>query len=319
MSIKIGIVGGSGFIGTRLCDRLVSNNDVEFIILDKEESIKYPNNYSYCDITNYESVVKGLSGVDLVVNLAAEHKDNVLPKSKYFDVNVDGQRNICDAMSKLNIEKHIFTSSVAVYGFVQTETDETGSYNPFSEYGESKLKAERVLDSWFEVCGGQHSVVRPTVVFGEGNRGNVYNLLRQIASGRFVMVGSGENKKSMAYVENVAAFIEYLIFNGVGYQVFNYVDKPDLTMNELCTTVCRALSKRRSTLRLPYIFGLMIGYTFDLVSKVSKREFSVSSIRIKKFCAATQFGSKTIEKTGFKEPVLLSEGISRTVRSEFLS
>ena len=49
-------------------------------------------------------------------------------------------------------------------------------------------------------------IVRPTVIFGEGNRGNVYNLFKQIASNKFLMVGDGNNKKSLAYIGNVVAF-----------------------------------------------------------------------------------------------------------------
>ena len=70
-------------------------------------------------------------------------------------------------------------------------------------------------------------IIRPTVVFGEGNRGNVFNLMNQIAKNRFMMVGSGTNRKSMAYVENVAAFLEYSLSFQSGLHVHNYVDKPD--------------------------------------------------------------------------------------------
>ena len=59
---------------------------------------------------------------------------------------------------------------------------------------------------WQSKSGNSLIIVRPTVIFGEGNRGNVFNLFNQIASGKFVMVGKGENKKSMAYIGNVVAF-----------------------------------------------------------------------------------------------------------------
>jgi len=58
---------------------------------------------------------------------------------------------------------------------------------------------------------------------GEQNRGNVYNLLRKVASGKFLMVGNGKNVKSIMYVENVAAFIEYNLNNGSGEHPYNYV------------------------------------------------------------------------------------------------
>ena len=126
--------------------------------------------------------------------------------------------------------------------------------------------------------------MRPTVVFGEQNRGNVYNLLRQIASGKFMMIGNGKNLKSMAYVENVAAFLEYSIdtFNP-GVHVFNYIDKPDFDMSTLVGTVNSKLSKSSSVnIRLPYALGLAAGYGFDLLARITGKNFPVSSIRIKK-------------------------------------
>ncbi len=86
-------------------------------------------------------------------------------------------------------------------------------------------------------------IVRPTVVFGEQNRGNVYNLLRQIASGKFMMIGDGTNRKSMAYVENVAAFLEYSLGFENGVHIYNYIDKPDFDMNTLVSKVNKALGK----------------------------------------------------------------------------
>lgn len=317
--MKVLIIGGSGFIGTRLCQRLKSRESIEFSILDKVKSKAFPEQTLVCDIEDTERLnVVFPDGIDVVVNLAAEHKDNVQPKSRYHEVNVIGQENICNVMTLKGVKKHVFTSSVAVYGFVSEEVFEDGAYKPFHEYGESKLNAERVLDKWFESGQEvQHSVIRPTVVFGEGNRGNVYNLLKQIASGRFLMIGKGENRKSMAYVENVASFIEFLICKGEGHQVFNYADKPDFNMNELYVKVNKALGQKPKPFRLPYWFGLSAGYAFDVLSLLTKREFPVSAIRVKKFCGTTQFGSLNIEKVGFKAPIPLVEGLASTVEAEF--
>ena len=75
-------------------------------------------------------------------------------------------------------------------------------------------------------------IIRPTAVFGEENRGNVYNLLKQINSKNFIMIGNGKNKKSIAYVRNVADFIIFSTKLNSGIHIYNYIDKPDLTMNE---------------------------------------------------------------------------------------
>ncbi len=316
--MKVAVIGGAGFIGTRLCNRLFKKEGVDFVILDKVVSSVYPEKCQNCNVEQVDQLRSSLSGeVDVVINLAAEHRDNVYPASRYYDVNVQGQKNICKVMKEFGIQRHIFTSSVAIYGFVSAETFEDGKFAPFHDYGKSKLEAEGVLDSWFSEGQKQNSVIRPTVVFGEGNRGNVYNLLRQISTGRFLMIGSGKNRKSMAYVENLAAFLEYLIDNGGDHQVFNFVDKPDFDMNELCSAVNIALGKEPKFFRLPYGVGLAAGYAFDILAKVTGKEFPISSIRIKKFCGTTLFGSKSISATNFAVPVPLAEGLKKTVESEF--
>lgn len=318
MRNKVAIFGGSGFIGSRLCKRLKSAN-IDFCILDVKKSECFPENWIFSDVTKAESIYSALEGVNVIINLAAEHKDNILPISRYYDVNVMGSENICDAAERLGINNIIFTSSVAVYGFVDTETSEDGDFNPFNDYGKSKLDAERVYNSWVRKDVHRKLVtVRPTVVFGENNRGNVYNLFKQIASGKFMMIGSGDNKKSMAYVENIAAFLEHTLDLPVGHHVYNYIDKPDYTMNELTSIICSSLGRESKFIRVPYFAGIVGGYIFDMLSKLTHKEFSVSSIRVRKFCACTQFKSNTIKSTGFIAPVSLSQGINNTVLHEFI-
>ena len=128
------------------------------------------------------------------------HRDDIRPISRYDDVNVQGAKNICDAARKHSIKKIIFTSSVAIYGFAPEDTDESGEPNFFNDYGRTKYLAEQVYKEWQLEDSENRAliIVRPTVIFGEGNRGNVYNLLKQIFSGSFLMFGDGKNKKSMA-------------------------------------------------------------------------------------------------------------------------
>jgi len=74
----------------------------------------------------------------------------------------------------------------------------------------------------------------------------------KMASGKFLMVGKGTNYKSMAYVGNIAAFIKYHLGNtNPGYQVFNYIDKPDLNMNDLVSQVGKSLNKHIPPLTFP--------------------------------------------------------------------
>ena len=318
--MKIAVIGGSGFIGTRLTARLLERGD-EVVILDKERSATYPDLWRRADVREPESLREGLAGCETIINLAAEHKDNVSPRSLYDQVNVDGARNVCDAARALGIDSIIFTSSVAVYGFAPPDTGEDGEFNPFNDYGRTKAEAEVVYRAWQNEEPGRRAltVVRPTVVFGERNRGNVYNLLRQIAGGRFMMVGDGTNVKSMAYVENVAAFLEHSLSFGAGQHTYNYIDKPDLDMNGLVAVVRRELGQGEGAgLRIPTWIGLAGGRILDLLSHLTGREFPISAIRVKKFVRTTQFASAAHALPSFQAPVSIEEGIRRTVAYEFL-
>jgi nucleoside-diphosphate-sugar epimerase len=255
-----------------------------------------------------------------LINLAAEHRDDICPLSLYDEVNVGGARNICTVAREKNIRTIVFTSSVAVYGFAPIGTDESGAIVPFNDYGRTKYEAEQVFKVWQAEAPEERAlvIIRPTVIFGEQNRGNVYNLLRQIASGRFVMVGSGKNRKSMAYVENVAAFIEHSLTFGPGVHTYNFIDKPDFTMNQLVGSVKRTLGQPEQIgFRLPFVVGYAIGMGFDLVAAITGKRFAISSIRVRKFCANSVYNT-AIDETGFVPPVPLAHALELTIRHEFI-
>jgi GlcNAc-P-P-Und epimerase len=317
---SVSVIGGSGFIGTRLSKRLNRNIDVQFQIVDKALGHAFPEQTNVADVRLVEQLRASIREHDLIVNLAAEHRDDVRPLTLYDEVNVGGARNVCTVAREKNIRTIIFTSTVAVYGFAPLGTSESGKISPFNDYGRTKYEAEQVFKAWQAEAPEERTlvIIRPTVVFGEQNRGNVYNLLRQIASGRFVMVGSGENRKSMAYVENIAAFIEYSMSFKPGVHIYNFIDKPDFTMNQLVGSVKRILGQdEKISFRLPYAVGYAIGKGFDLVAAITGKRLAISSIRVKKFCANSVYNT-AIDKIGFVSPVPLSQALEQTLRHEFI-
>ena len=316
---KVEIVGGSGFVGTALA-RSLQLLQCSVSILDLNKSASFPDVTKLTDIRNKECFATELGG-EIVVNLAAVHRDDVTDPEEYYSTNVEGARVLCEVCEEKGINKIVFTSSVAVYGFASSGTGEEGAIDPFNEYGRTKALAENVYREWREKDPENRSliIVRPTVVFGEGNRGNVYNLLNQIYSGAFAMIGNGKNKKSMAYVENLAAFLVKCIESGEKYAVYNYVDTPDFTMNELVSLV-RGKLRGKSTvgIRIPKFIGLIAGYTADVLAKLGVK-LPISSIRVKKFCASSEFSSAKAELDGFEAPYTLQEGLDRTLEAEFIN
>jgi nucleoside-diphosphate-sugar epimerase len=314
---NIAIIGGSGFIGKNLCESL-DEDQINYKIYDIVESDENQN-YEYLDVVLPESL-DVINGSKCIINLAAEHKDNVLPTTKYDDVNVTGAKNVCNAARKFDINMIIFTSSVAVYGFAKPNTDENGDINYFNDYGRTKFLAEEIYKEWLEEDSENRTliIIRPTVIFGEDNRGNVFNLLNQIASNKFIMIGNGKNVKSMAYVKNLTAFIKFSLNFNNGKHLHNYIDKPDINMKSLVSISRRMiLNKRGMGIFLPSYVGLVVGKLFDYIAFITKKEFSISSIRIKKFISTSQFSSN-IKNTEFIPPFSLEEGLKRTIKNEFI-
>ena len=317
MTKKITLIGGSGFVGTNLCRQLYLKQQ-DFEIIDLKMSNQFPEKCKIADIRDPDTLRDTITG-DVVVHLAAVHRDDIRDKSEYQRTNVNGTENVALVCHEKNIKKIVFTSSVAIYGFAEPGTDEGGLINPFNEYGRTKFEAEEKFRAWQSRDGRSLIIVRPTVIFGEGNRGNVFNLLCQIASGKFLMVGKGENKKSLAYIGNIVAFLEACISTEQKYGVYNYVDTPDFTMNELVSLVRSKLKGKDDVgLRLPYWLGIILGSMADAISFVTRKNLSISSIRVKKFASSTEFKSAKVDLNGFVPPFKLSEGINRTLDSEFI-
>lgn len=315
--MRILITGGSGFIGTVLVHQLLAaGHDVR--IYDKVRSEAFPELCIVNDVRDRQKLAEACNGIELIVHLAAEHADDVSPVSLYYDVNVGGARNLVEACRERAVKAIIFTSTVAVYGLDAGVAREDNPIAPFNDYGRSKWQAEEVLVGWQASDPGNClTILRPSVVFGERNRGNVYNLIGVIQRGRFMMVGSGKNRKSMAYVQNVAGFIASRIGCRAGLEIFNYADSPDLTTAELVAEIRAAFGRPRAGVKLPLALGLAAGYVLDAVAAVSGKRFPISAIRIRKFNADTQVSADRALATGFQPRFSIAEGLRRMIRHEF--
>jgi len=316
---QILILGGSGFIGTRLA-RLFAERHIPFRIGDLRQSQAFADQWTLCDVRRPETLALAMRGASVIINLAAAHRDDVRPLSLYQETNVDGAANVCMEARNSGIEKIVFTSSVAVYGFHPTPTDEDGPFAPFNEYGKTKLQAEGVYRAWADEDPSRSLViVRPTAVFGEGNRGNVYNLFSQIAAGRFRMVGNGNNKKSIAYVGNIGQFLFHVLTLGPGTHIFNYVDGPDMDTRALVEFARSSLGLGGPAMRVPKTAAMVCAGILDGIGRVTGRTFPLSAIRVHKFCENTQFLAERVAQSGFVPPFTLREGLDRTIRFEFPS
>jgi nucleoside-diphosphate-sugar epimerase len=315
--LNILVTGGSGFIGTRLVEVLLKeNHDVK--IFDKRPSVTYPDLVTIGDVRDKDAMIEAFKGMDVIYNLAAEHADNVTPKSLYTDVNVGGAENVVTAVKANNIKRLVFTSSVAIYGRHQVNPDENFEAQPTNEYGRTKYEAEKIFVKWAEENPDNSlTIVRPAVVFGENNVGNVHRLIEQIAKKRFVMVGNGKNKKSMGYVGNISLFLASKANAETGVDIYNFAGKPDLSSEEIVDIITDELKLIHKIPHVPEWIGLMGGYVFDTLSKITGKKYPISTVRINKFTADTTVSTEKLRKSGFIDMYDLEEGLRRMIRHEF--
>lgn len=315
--MKVLVTGGSGFIGTRLVEVLLEQqHDVK--IFDKRPSETYPDLVTIGDVRDKDALIDACKGMDVIYNLAAEHADNVRPISLYTDVNVGGAENVVAAAQANNVKRIVFTSTVAIYGRHQINPDESFEAQPSSEYGITKYEAEKIFVKWAEQdpeCS--LTIVRPAVVFGERNIGNVRRLMEQIATKRFVIVGSGKNEKSMGYVGNISLLLASKANAESGVDIYNFAGKPDLSTEQIVNIITDELKISHKFPHVPEWAVLIVGYMFDMLSKITGKKYPISSVRIKKFTADTIVSTEKLLKNGFIEKFDLEEGLRRTIRYEF--
>ena len=319
--MKILVTGGSGFIGSYFVERLSSEGH-ELVILDLIDPPGwYPEvTYHKGDIRDPAAVRRAMAGCDRVVHLAAAHHDFGIEHDTYYSVNEFGTQVMCDAMDELGVRDITFYSTVAVYGDAPEPHHEEAPTEPNSPYGGSKLKGEGVLKAWTEKGGGRRAlIIRPTVTFGVRNFANMYSLIRQVASGKYLEFGPGVNIKSLSYVENIVDATLFLLGKPAGelgaFEVFNYIDKPDLTSRQITHSVYLSLGKREPRFVLPMWVGLLLALPFDIVIGLTGKNLPISSARLKKlYSVQTKFEADKLAAAGYTPKIPLTEGIDKMVK-----
>lgn len=309
------VTGDSGFIGNYLTSKLVRNGyPVVGIDINPNEDSFEQHPQIIANILDRESLARAMKRVDSIIHLAAEHKDFGITKEEYFKVNKEGTETLLDCAAEYDVKKFIFFSSVAVYGNQQCTTEET-SPKPVNPYGASKLAAEVAIKDWVDQDHTRLAIiVRPTVVFGPMNTANIFRLIKHVCDGRFRWVGHGTCVKSVAYVQNLVDATVFLLGKmRTGIHIFNYSDVPHMTTQQLVDLISKKAGVRVSRLRVPLGLGLFIAKVFDILGRVLKHDFSLTSERIRKFNTPTLHHAEKIRVWGFKPSYSLEEGFESNV------
>lgn len=310
------ITGNAGFIGKHLTSILLEKgNTIRGIDIQPRKDIL--NGLFQVDgsILDREIVRQSMDNVDTIIHLAAEHKDFGIPEADYFRVNEQGTKVLLEEASNAKVTKFIFYSSVAVYGAQSNTTEET-TPAPNNPYGNSKLAAERLVTAWAKEDRLRIAIIiRPTVVFGPHSKANIFRLIRQVCDGRFIMVGNGENIKSIAYVRNLVnatAFLKDKCQSGL--HIFNFADEPHLQTKELVKLIGSIAGRKQNKLYIPLKLAIAGGVGFDLLGKVTGIDFPITAARMEKFTMPTFHKAEKIRAFGFKPQYTIVDGLRENIK-----
>jgi len=317
------VTGGNSFIGKHLINELIRRNVNVFVFIRNIKTI--PDEWIgkvkviEGDLIDNNSILNIGEKFDTVFHLAAYvHKT---PKSDdekeyVYAVNVEGTRNLLDVLSD-SVNNIVFFSSVSVYGNgMGRDIDEMALTNPTTIYGKTKLSAEQLVIDYGNKHKIKTTILRLPLVYGPGNKGNIYNMIKAIDNKQFVMMGRGINKRSIVYAGNVVdAAMEVLNKEMSDGKVYLVTDGIDYTVRDLYRLISKGLGRNPFPLYVPMGIAKILAVAGDIGTKIIRKPLPFNSEVLGKLTESLTFSSGRIqEDVGFKPKYNLYNTIDETVR-----
>lgn len=305
------IFGGTGFIGSHLAQRIIAENLYDRVILADIKPIrkdfKFDTTrveYIYLDVRKpIEEWTLPRDNIHLIANFAAIHREPGHQPHEYFETNIPGAQNVCDWAESVDCEDIIFTSSIAPYGSSESLKNENTIPTPQSPYGESKLAAEKIHKAWQKAMHGRRLViVRPGVVFGPGEGGNVTRLIQATMRHYFFYMGNKNTRKAGGYVKELVLSMFWALgrINNEGCYLYNFTFPSAPTIQDYVNMACKVAGVQRFVPSMPYKILLPLSYVIDWVTKPLGISQPISPVRIKKLRRSNNIEPMVLQRDGYQ-------------------
>jgi len=270
--MSIFLTGSSGFVGKNI----VSYFGKEFAI----------NKYKRGSVISIQE--------DIVIHLAGKAHDlkKVNSDTDYYRVNTELATQVFDSFISSNAKVFIILSSVkAVADELDSELTEEHIPNPVTNYGKSKFNAEKYILSNQIPLGKRVYILRPCMIHGPGNKGNLNLLYKIVSKGLPWPLGAFENKRSFCSIDNLCFIINELIENqNIPTGIYNIADDIPLSTNKLIRLISASQGKKPLIWNIPKFIIKTISLFGDLfhlplnTERLSKltETYIVSNVKIKK-------------------------------------
>ena len=293
------ITGFTGFVGKNLI-RYLKDSDISYVPLSREELVS--------------GVFSKIDQSDSIIHLAgkAHVMEKISDPGLYYEINFEFTKKLFDAFISSDAKKIIFISSVkASADIVDGELTESDVPNPQTHYGKSKLMAEEYIQNQTLPLGKSFFILRPCMIHGLGNKGNLNLLYKLIAKGIPYPLAAFENKRSFLSVQNLCFVIrELLERDDIPSGIYNIADNQALSTNDLIKLIAKA-SNRKTTLW--EINPALIRYVAKLGDIL---KLPLNTERLKKLTENYIVDNTKIKQALGKDfPVNANDGIITTIKS----